>query len=166
MPLKTNIALVSLYDSFTNKLSDALAWELGLYYANVQDIMAYEIINPSEIEQKCGLEYLNKLKDKSFCAIMEYENSCIALPFAQYSNKSNYKLVSKNALTIFIKMPYALYERFFKGKKNKDIVSAIAFEDRNKFCQKHADIVLEVSNTATKLNINKIKKQILSYYSK
>ena len=164
--MKSNIALISLYDSFTSKLSEALAWELGLYYANLQDIIAYEIINPKEIEQKCGIDYLNSLKEKSFSGVMEYENSCIAVPFAMYSQKNNYKVTSRNSLVIFVKMSYSLYVNIFKGKKKADIVSKLAFEDRNKFCQKHADIVVEVSNLATKLNINKIKKQILSYYSK
>ena len=63
--MKTNLVVVSLIDSMTKQVASKLANDFDLYFADINDILEYNLFNAGDIEKNCGLEYLNKLKQKT-----------------------------------------------------------------------------------------------------
>ena len=164
--MKSSLALVGLNEGFVSQLALALSDELNMFYANVKEIIEYEVFDAQEIEKKCGLEYLNNLRQKSFKNIVDYENSVIDLPFSIYSYESNSTLISKNAIVVYVCIDKELFDKSIQGQEKESIeVQKLAYENRHQFCIKHADIIVEMKNLATKLNVNKIKKQLLLFMS-
>ena len=164
--MKSSLALVGLNESFVSQLARTLSDELNMFYANVREIIEYEVFDAKEIEKKCGLEYLNNLRQKSFKNIVEYENAIIDMPFSVYSYEFNSSLISKNAIVIYVCVDKSLYEKSIQWQEKESVeVQKLAYENRHQFCTKHADIIVEMNNLATKQNVNKIKKQLLLFMS-
>ena len=163
--LKTNIAIISLVDKFSSKIAQELSSSLGMYYASLDDIISYEILNMDEIKEKCGEEYLDNLKMKVIKDVLEYENTVISLPISICSKYDFKKSAFDKTLTIYLKISQEEFDKI--RKKNYDgKVKSIAFSSRDKYLAETSDIIIPVSNFGQVQNVKKIKREVVEYFKK
>lgn len=162
--MKQNIAIISLVDNFSSKIAESLSLSLGMYYANLEDIIAYEILNMDEIKEKCGEEYLENLKKKVVGDVLEYENAVISLPLSICSKYNLTKTAFDKTLVIYLKFSKEEFDKI--RKKNYDgKVRAIAFATRDKYLAQNSDIIIPVTNFGQVQNIKKIKREVVAYFT-
>ena len=57
---KINILIVSLNDTFSNKVAISLADRLDMFVVDCYQMIVYDLTNPKEVLEKCGIEYFKK----------------------------------------------------------------------------------------------------------
>ena len=143
-----NVLLVSLSDSFTKRVAFALSERLEMFNLNCHDMIVYDLINPKEILEKCGLEYLQKREKGVIENCAGFLNTCISINYELLFKYAN--LFSKSLL-IYINLPY---------EKITKVPSKLDFNNRNDFLEKIADEVIcldkKSCNNAVEQILNKL----------
>lgn len=122
-----NIVLVTLNDNFSKRVTSFLAEKLDMHFVDCYDMVVYDLINPKEVIDKCGIEYF-KMREKGVIKnCSSFLNTCISI---------NYDLLVQNlecfnkSYIIYLKLPY---------EKITKIPNKIDFENRDKRLEKIAD---------------------------
>jgi len=168
--LKTNLVIVSLCDKATKEIAAKLAKEYDLYFADVGDILEYNLFNADEIEKNCGIDYLNKLKQKTIKEIGTYENTLISVPYGIFVSDQNYKYFEKYGTIIFFDYSKAAVEKYIENATltqknlNELKVMLIAFEETEKICLESSNAKIDLNKIDFDQNYKKIKKFLDKYY--
>lgn len=167
--MKTNIVLIGFLDNLTKQISEKLALDFGLYYANAEDIIEYNLMNEKEIEKLCGVDYLNKLKQKTLKDISNYENTLITMPFSMFSQNNNYDMFKKNCTIVFLNFPKECFEQSVKDANDEKVKKAgevflIAYEERTQFCKDNSDVTINLQKPEFELSYKHVKKYLDDYY--
>lgn len=152
--MKTNIALVSLNFDHTRQLCKDLADQLDMLFADINDILEYNMVNQQMLDM-AGKEYFDKEEKKVLASVVQCNNACICCKFEILNKNSNFDVLKSNCLVIFLE--YAKSEL-----KNSDIwqKQSYAFDVENSICKKNADISIKFSKNknTTKDILQSIKK--------
>jgi len=167
--LKTNIVLVSLNNQLSKKIGEKLSKDYDLYFADIKDILQYNLQNEAEIESICGVEYLNNLKEKTIKDVSTYENTLITLPYELFIWNNNYEYLKKYSTIVYLKQPKSLLVKE-KNKiednleKSQQEVLLTAFEGHNQLCEENSDVTIDIVKDDFVTNYKKIKKVLDNYY--
>lgn len=140
-----NIVLVSLDEKFCKSVSSVLASKLDMFFASCKDLIEYDLINPKDVLDKCGIEYLKKREKGVVENCASYENTIIAINYDLF--KDYFQLFSKSAI-IYLAFP---------REKISNTISNIVFEKRDKFLSENANIKINIEK---KLKVNTANKII------
>ena len=147
-----NFVIVSLDDRFSKNVSIELSSKMDMYNADVKELIAYQLINPKEILQKCGYEYLKSRERDIVRGISEFENTVMSMSFNLFKE---YNDIFKNSIIIYLKLP--------KGK-TRSVLNEISYEARDEYLHRLADIELYFERkskiNATKLIIEKLREEL------
>ena len=148
--LGTSILITSLNVAMGASLTEKLANLLSLHYASCKDVVEYDLFDSKAMLNNCGLTYLKKRERSALRGVAEYENSVIFI---------DYDLLWHN-YDLFHHIHPMIYLRFSKHKLSKDdAISSISYEERNKYLEEKADLVIDVVSDS-KLTLSKIVKEI------
>ncbi len=149
--LGTSILILCLNERIAASLAKGLADCLGLHFASAKEIVSYDLFDPEAILQKCGKTYFRQREKASLKGLSNYEDSVIFV---------NYDLFINNK-TIFKRIHPKVYLKLAKRKLDKkdDVISIIAFEERDKLLQEKSDLTVEISGDG-KANLKKILKEL------
>lgn len=139
-----NIVLVSLAEKFCKGVTVLLAEKLDMYNIDTKDMVVYDLINPKEVLEKCGLEYLKKRERGVVSSICGFQNSVISINFDLFMD--NYDLF-ENSYICYLHLPLELTE----GK-----INLIDYEFRDKFLIEHTDLKVSLKNRLKKNAVSKI----------
>ena len=130
--LKTinNLVIVSLDDNFSKAVAQTLANQLDMFGCDVKQLIIYDLINPEEILEKCGYEYLKKREKGVVRSSADYQNTVISVSFDLYKEYSEEFTMS---LIIYLQL---------QKTSIRAITSKIAYQSRDEFLKDKADIVL------------------------
>lgn len=130
--LKTinNLVIVSLDDNFSKAVAQTLANQLDMFGCDVKELIIYDLINPEEILEKCGYEYLKKREKGVVRSSADYQNTVISVSFDLYKEYSEEFTMS---LIIYLQL---------QKTSIRAITSKIAYQSRDEFLKDKADIVL------------------------
>lgn len=134
-----NILIVSLDSKFCKDVARELANELDMFYADCKELIVYDLINPKEILEKCGFEYLKKREKSVIKNCAEYENTVISINFNLY--KEYYKLFA-STIIFYLELPKL---------KLKETTNKIAYQSRDEFLSKFCNVKLSFERKS-KLN--------------
>lgn len=140
-----NIIVVSLDEKFCNSVSSFLASKLDMYYANCKDLIEYDLIDPKDVLDKCGVEYLRKREKGVIENCASYQNTIIAINYDLF--KDYFQLFDKSVI-IYLFVP---------KEKISDTINNIVFEKRDKFLTDNSDIKIYIDK---KFKINTVNKII------
>lgn len=149
--LGSSILVFCLNENVGSGLSKGLADFLGLHFANAKQIVEYDLFDSDEMIKKCGMAYFKKREKSSLKGLSNFEDSVIFLNYDLFVN--NQSLFKKISPKIYIKLPKR------KLDKQKDVVSVLAYEERDKLLEEKADLSVEVSGE-NKSALNKIIKEL------
>lgn len=128
-----NILIISLDEKFTKDVSSHLASELEMFSVDCKEFVEYDLINPKDVLDKCGLEYLRKRERGALSSVCEYHNTVISINYDLF--KRNFDLF-EYSLIVYLKL-----DDKFLG----DIINTIEEKNYNEFLLMQADIQLEVN---------------------
>lgn len=130
--LKTinNLVIVSLDDNFSKAVAQTLANQLDMFGCDVKELIIYDLINPEEILEKCGYEYLKKREKGVVRSSADYQNTVISVSFDLYKEYSEEFTMS---LIIYLQL---------QKTSISAITSKISYQSRDEFLKDKADIVL------------------------
>ncbi len=141
----TNLLLVSLDEKFCKSISKELSTRLDMYNCDCKELIVYDLIDPKDVLDKCGIEYFKKRENSVLNNCANFENTIITIDFQLFKEYFN---LFNNSLIIFI---------FVKNKLNFKVINKIDFDYRNNFLKEKSDIIIPVD----KKNINLICDNII-----
>ena len=166
--LKTNIVLVGLYDKMTKSVARRLADDFDMYLADLVEIVKYSLINEEEIENICGLQYLNKQKAKVVDDISNYENSVIHLPYSIFSEGETANKFRKSGTTVFLKLSVGAFKKLLEKDKSMSAdekkLALLVFEDRTAFAQKKCDLTVEIDTSDYLTSYKKVRRALDNFF--
>ena len=139
-----NIVLVSLDDKFCESVSIILSDKLDMYNACCKDLVEYDLINPKDVIDKCGIEYLKKREREVVKNCSTYINTVISINFDLFKD---YFDLFNNSIIIYLSLP---------KEKITNSVSKVSFENRNEFLLKHCNKIVFVDKKLKNNTVNKI----------
>ena len=141
-----NILIISLDEKFSKNVSSLLASELDMYFVDCKELIEYDLINPKDVLEKCGLEYLRKKERGVLSNACEYQNTVISINYSLYS--LNYDLF-KYSLVVYLKID---------EKSLSEVVNNIEEKNYNDFLTEKADIIVDADIKKKKETKNKLIK--------
>lgn len=143
-----NVVLVSLAEKFCKGVAVLLAEKLDMYNVDAKEMVVYDLINPKEVLEKCGLEYLKKRERSVISSISGFQNSVISINFNLFMD--NYDLF-ENSFVCYLCLPEELTE----GK-----VNLIDYHFRDEFLTKNTDLKIPLKNRVKKNAVSGIITQM------
>ncbi len=167
--MKTNIVLIGFFKEFTKQIGKKLALDFGLYYADVEEMIEYNLMNEKEIEELCGVDYLNNLKNKIIKDLSCYENTLITIPYNMFITNKNYDMFKSYCTIVFLNFSRDFIKEEINKSQDKTIkndgnVFLLAYEERTKFCIDNSDISINITQSDLDNSYKKIKKCLDKYY--
>ena len=165
----SNIVVACLREDLKQNIVKILADKLEMYFADIDELVKYEAINPQEVIDRVGVEYLQKLTDKQVYNISTYENTIITASDDILTNSKNILTLKTSSLIVLIKIPFKAYKKYIttqaKGVLQPiDIINLNMFFDKEKIIEKSANIVINVKWMNAKHIAKKVIKAIKKYY--
>ncbi len=167
--MKTNICVIGLAPTFTQKVAKALADKLEMYFADINALIEFDILNVHQIVDLCGKDYLQKIENKKVKQVASFENSLLTLNFTLLNNDFNSKAIKEKCVVVFLKLNQQAYEKkILKEKYSKlsQILNINMFNDRTKICASLADIVFECDEQTVAKIATSLKNEIIEFYTK
>ena len=163
--MKTNLVLVGLLNDKTRKLAEKLALDLELYFADLDKLVEYNLFNIQEIQENCGVEYFNKLKQELIKDVSTYENTLIYMPFDMFIEGKNSEYFNKYGTTVYLDFDKKVIKQYFNGEqKNEAEIFFLNYEERKNFLEQEANITIKLQKDDFEKNLKNIKKIIEDYY--
>ena len=138
----SSLMFVCLDEVYREICSKNVSNELGLYYANCRDLIAYDLIERDNVRDVCGVEYLRKREQKVIKDISRYENVLIDIDYDTLFN--NVELFKDNSVIVYL---FLEKENIDKEKNTIDIIS---FEDRDNYLSQNCDFKIKVTKNIEK----------------
>ena len=167
--MKTNIVLVSLLERLNKKIATKISEEFELYFADIADILQYNLVNEGEIESLCGIDYLNNLKNKTIQEVASYENTLITIPYSLFISEKNAEYLNKYGTIVFLKFPVSVLEKIKKTTKKETTKNEMeilirTYNEHTALCEDVSDVVIDLAKSDFGFCYKKVKKVLDEYY--
>lgn len=168
--MKTNITFLCQVDSLAKSTAQKVADKLDLYYADVEDFLAFNLTSPKdEIINTCGIEYLQKLEKDSIKTVASFENSIISVAIKYFMVAESRHALKDSSMIVYLKCPRKAFDKYVLGLKDEpkklelDNQKAV-FDDYDKMCTRSSDIIIELKDFNEKGAYKKALKVINNYF--
>ena len=165
--MKSNIIIVGFLKELNNDICLRLSRELNMFYANVAEMVSYELINADEMITVCGLEYYREQEDKVLRRISTFENTIFCFDYDYFLNFAQ-KYFSKSCHIIYLKVAEHKLDDMIKNNNDYETWSSaidiIDFDERNKTLEKMCDTAIECDKLCVASCSKKIKEYLKSLY--
>ena len=166
--MKTNIALVCLFNNYSRNVSKLLGDKLDMFYVDVEDMLDFELGDVEHIRDvlgdKEGENYISKSRNKVIESVCSFENTIITIDPSALFEKKTYKKVTQSCFVVYLQISPKYFATKAKSSKDNipDDILGIAFAERDKQYVDESDLVVDCSklkeSKATKRIIGMIKK--------
>ena len=157
--MKSNILFICQNRQKQKKIGKALADELGMFYADLNDIMKYNFIDEKTL-QFSGKEYYEQQVYKAIKAASNYENSLMIATFDSLNIKDAWSFIKKTCTVVYLKESFEPY----CGEDCENKVNELVFEDRDIYLMEQADIIINNLNNEENC-LQKIFEGMKSYFN-
>jgi len=165
--MKTNICVYGLTEDYVKKIAKRVSNKFEMFFADVDALIEFDLINTQMVEEVCGKEYLEKLERKKVKNTATFENTLLSLKFSLINDEMNRKVLDENCLMVYIKLNEESFEKkLSKSSKEKlnRILSMAVFKERDKLLESYADIVVDCSDLNVYSATAKVQDKIFDYY--
>jgi len=163
--LKTNITLLlpSNIVSYQKKIGKVIADKLGMYFADVNDLLCFELSDLEHVLSVGGKEYLENQENKIVKQLGDYSNTLISISFDVFIRTKNLEILKNSSIVIYLKLEQPNYLKLLK-KEKKDSLEEKVFLEKDKILQNVADITIHCKNTNKKDILNLILIKLNQFY--
>ncbi len=148
-----NIVVVALNDKFSKGIASSLATKLDMFMVDCHEMIVYDLINPKDVLDKCGVEYFKKRERGVIRNCAEYYNTIISI---NYDLLKEYQELFSNSLIFYIKLPKDKINQApnFVNYKNRD-ETLIKISNKN---------VVELDKRSSLKAVEKIMEKLGEFY--
>lgn len=139
-----NILLVSLDDRFAKNVVENLADILDMYNSDCKDLVVYDLIDPKDILEKCGIDYFKKREKAVLENCACYHDTIMSIDYDLFKE---YHDLFKNSIVVFLNC---------KSSQNFKVPSKIDRVNRENFLRKHSTFEIYVERKVTRKVCNMI----------
>lgn len=165
--MKSNICILSIDKRYCRTISKILATSLNMYYADINELIVFDLQDVDEVRNLCGFEYVQKLELSKVKFVSTFENTLFTLDSHMLNNVKIYDTISKHALVIFLDMDKNTFYAKLKNQKlaksdkqnQKDM-----FDDRSQILRPKSDIVIKCDGLKPNEVVRLIKEKILLFF--
>ena len=150
--MKKNICILCRDNDFAKKVAYVHSRELDMFFADVDDMIAYNLADLMSIKDKIGEEYINDKIKGQISMVSSFENTIYTLSIRTMNIMEEPQKLQNDSLVIFLDTPTKIRRE------------QITKDNLVKIMRKIADIFVTLDNKRTKESANIIKKQILEKY--
>lgn len=164
--MKSNLCVVGLAPEFTINISKMLAYKLDMFYASVNEMLEFDLINVMEAKQIVGSDYIETLENDKLKTLFSFDNAIITMDMGMFLRGDNAKVVNEAAYIIFLDIPYNLLMKLYKKEENKpeDFDSQmLVYNERGEFCRNICDFQIEIDCLNKRKIINQILQDLASH---
>lgn len=167
--MKTNIVLVgSLYEK-TKQIAEKVCEKFDLYYANIEDIIAYSLFNAEDIKKECGEEYLKKLKKQVLRKVSSFENTLICVSNSVFLDENNFDFFKAYGTIAFLDFSKKILDNMIDSSTSKDVknalkVDALTYDEKRELCKNNCDVVINLKKDNFELNCKTVEKVLEEYF--
>ncbi len=165
--MKNNICIFGLVKDYTCKVAKKVADKFEMFFADIDALIEFDLINTNMVVDICGKEYLEKQERKKIKQVATFENTLLSLRFALLNDESNMNVLKEHCLMIYLKLDLETYEKkISRSKKDKlnKIINLSVFDERNELLEEKADLIIDCSGLDLNKSANLVKEKILGYY--
>lgn len=165
---KSNLCLIGLSKQFTDEICKELSVRLDMFYANVEQILEYELQDMQRMEELCGKEYLLKEEKSIIKRVATYENTVVNINYSNLNNETNLNYIKSNCLLIYLKLEKDRYRREQDKEnltKNEKLINLDLYKDRDFICKNISDLTILCGELTKEEIINIILEKVIQYYS-
>lgn len=165
--MKKNIVVVGFLGELNDHVCKKLSDDLNMFYANIADMVAYELSCADEMITTCGLDYYQEQEEKVLKRLSTFENTLFCFGYQYFVDYSK-KYFAKNCHIIYLKVPQQKLE--MQIRKNNDVetwssaIDVIDFDQRNRNLEKMSDVVIECDRLNVQSCCKSIKEYLKSLY--
>lgn len=149
---KINILIVSLNDKFSNKVAISLADRLDMFVVDCYQMVVYDLTNPKEVLEKCGLDYFKKRERSVIKHCSEFSNTVISISYELFKE---YSSLFTRSIVFYLRLP---------ENKIEKVVNKIDFINRDKNLKKLTSATLELQRCLTIQSVNMITDKLGELY--
>lgn len=170
MYMKSNIALICLFNNYSRNVSKALCDKLDMFYVDVEDMLDFELGDIEHIKQtlgdKEGANYIKKCENHVIDNVCDFENTIVTIdPIVLFENK-NFAKISEKCFIVYLQISPKFFACRAKSSRDNipDDLLGIAFAERDKQYVDNADIVLDCSKLKETKAAKKIVGEIVKHF--
>jgi len=167
--MKTNIALICVLNNYSKNVSKMLSDKLDMFYADMEDMIEYELIDSKHILEtlgdKEGKKFIKKIETDVIKNVSSFENTFINInPVLLFSGR-NFSQLQKTCFVIYAQISPKYFDA--RTKHNGDVIPAditdITFGERDKKYVEKADVVVNCSTLRESKAVKKIMSELNSF---
>ena len=147
--MKQTILLICLNKQYAQKIAEIICDEIGFFYLDCEELLAYELANREQILKKCGIAYLKKQEKKFVKGLTDYSNTVMSMGYELYTSDNNHQILNENLLTFYLALNIDEF-------KETEFINKIAYKERDKDLKKIATNIINCNN----ITISEIVRQI------
>ena len=158
--MKENIVIVGMNYEYNIEIAQMISSLTDLYFLDVKQFVDYQLFDKKNMEQICGIEYMQKQENKAIQSCVEYENTVMTIPIEYFLRKNQYENFSKFCV-VYISFSKDKISKLYKTNKDMSMLfsTLITFEEKDEQLQKIANLTINVKNKGK----NNIMKEILHF---
>ena len=143
--MKQNICIIGLSNSFTKKVAKSIADAFEMFFADITDLINFDLLDVEKARKLCGEEYIHKVERIKVKTVATFENTLFTMDYSLLNDDDNLKITKDNAYIIYLKLTsngLANVLQQAKTKENEIALKLNLYEFRNSLCEKYSDIVI------------------------
>lgn len=158
---KHNLCVIGLYKT-VKPLANRIADTLDMYFADIDELIAFDLLDVKLTQEVCGREYLLKIEKNKVKTVTSYENTLLSLDYSVLNNDSIIENIKDNCVIIYLKYS----SDYVKSRlKKTDGIEYELFEDRDYICTQMADIIVHCDDLPTNKIIEQTTTKLQDYYN-
>ncbi len=167
--MKSTICITGLADNYSERITQLMADELNLFYANIIKMLEFDIVDISKTIKICGMNYYKELIAKKLKEVSTFDNTIAYLNYYVLQYDTCIEIFKKKYITIYLQVSEKEYSNFLKDDNVTELeykLEKSVFKPRDKYFSSKCDIVVKCKNRTEKEVVELIKKELRKYIEK
>lgn len=168
--LKNNITIICILENYGTTVAKILSEKLGMYYADMQDMFEYELVDTNHILDTLGevegTKYIMDTQHRVINNVSRFDNTLINIRPNKLFENNNYDSISKHSYIIYAQVSPKYFDK--RSLKSGDIIpnniKGATFTEKDKCYVHKSDIVVNCSTLKESKAAKKIMAEITKFF--
>ena len=166
--MKSNICIACVSNEYAKLIAKLLSDKLDMYFADVSELIQFDLIDINAAQQTCGPDYIKKIERGKIKYVCSFDNTCISVDYAMLNDSNNISAVLEKCVLVCLNISKAKYKSMQQNtalKMAENKLNNEMFDTRTKLLLANADVAVKVSVKDGHI-VDKIIKKLNEYYKK
>lgn len=162
----SNICMVGLLQNYTKTVCKCIADALEMFYADVRELLEFDLISLAEASKIVGLDYIEKQECNKIKTLASYENTIFTMDYLSLNQEDNLNNVKQGSLLVYLKLSKRLFTKLVKKEnlpQSEEILLSSMFKEHNEMLSAAANVVVDIKTENDDL-VDLVLGRIEEYY--